>query len=130
MTLIPPLPSTPNIVRELSALLPVPEKTDGGWTAALSFPPSFSAFAGHFPGNPVVPAVVQILLLRCLVEKIQKRPVRIRNIHRAKFLIPLRPETCVALLLRQERTPGKWRGQLSTSEGVVAIICFEEEGDA
>jgi len=37
--------------------------------AKWSFPTSFTGFSGHFTGQPILPAVVQLTLVRLLAEK-------------------------------------------------------------
>ena len=39
-------------------------------TATCVFPPSFSGFKGHFPGNPILPAIVQLATVRQITETI------------------------------------------------------------
>lgn len=38
-------------------------------SAKWSFPASFTGFSGHFVGQPILPAVVQLTLVRLLAEK-------------------------------------------------------------
>ncbi len=38
-------------------------------TARWNFPSSFTGFSGHFIGQPILPAVVQLTLVRLLAEK-------------------------------------------------------------
>lgn len=67
------------------------EKGSGGWRQSFCLPPSFAGFDGHFPGNPVVPAVVQLMLGQILAEAVCGRRPFITRVVKAKFLKPLRP---------------------------------------
>lgn len=63
-------------------------------------PADHPCLAGHFPGNPVVPAVV---LLDCVARALAGalgRAVRITAIPAVKFLSPLRPGLFFAIDLR------------------------------
>lgn len=61
----------------------------------LTIPPDHPAFAGHFPGNPVVPGVVLLDLAQCAVERALGRTVT--GLAVAKFHRPLRPGETVRL---------------------------------
>ena len=52
-----------------------------GWRTEVTFPEDFPAFQGHFPGHPILPGVVQILVgcelsrnLRILVTRNENVP--------------------------------------------------------
>lgn len=60
-------------------------------------PADHPAFAGHFPGRPVVPAVV---LLDTVIETAEARTqLRVGEVVRMKFHRPLGPETPFTLRL-------------------------------
>ncbi|WP_051229271.1 hypothetical protein [Paludibacterium yongneupense] len=63
----------------------------------LSFPHDHPAFAGHFPGHPVVPGV---LLLSAAIDSIQAATGRkVTQVTAAKFLNPVGPgvELCLSV---------------------------------
>ena len=73
------------------------------------FSPDFIGFAGHFPGNPILPAFVQILMALTLTEG-------------HKGCRPLQPDQEIEVACRQ-RTAGELSGcdaRLSVSEGLAA----------
>jgi len=53
--------------------------------------PEFVGFSGHFPGYPIVPAVVQILMAQVLAEQFLMDGQAVRSIERAKFHRQLKP---------------------------------------
>lgn len=64
----------------------------------FSFPPEFVGFAGHFPEEPILPAVVQIglgvvLSQALLAEKAGHQ--RLETVTRAKFLRKLKPDETI-----------------------------------
>lgn len=73
-----------------SAVSVARHRTDS-WYQGFRLPESFVGFEGHFPGNPVVPAVVQILMGLQLAEAVTGKSLQIIQVARAKFLQPLRP---------------------------------------
>jgi 3-hydroxymyristoyl/3-hydroxydecanoyl-(acyl carrier protein) dehydratase len=58
-------------------------------------PADHPSLAGHFPGNPIVPAVV--LLDRVLAAIQAQRPCTLQSIPGVKFLQPVRPDERIDL---------------------------------
>ena len=54
-------------------------------------PNSHPSISGHFPGNPIVPAVVILNEVIAICNEWQPQ-LRITGINNAKFVSPLRPE--------------------------------------
>ncbi|MDQ8186365.1 hypothetical protein [Pelagicoccus sp. SDUM812002] len=59
-------------------------------------------FEGHFPGNPIVPAVTQIGWILVAVEAWRGRPLERYRLSRFKFVLPLRPDVFVRVALEQK----------------------------
>jgi 3-hydroxyacyl-[acyl-carrier-protein] dehydratase len=53
--------------------------------------PNHPIFAGHFPGNPVVPGVCQVQMIKELVEKALNHPLRLYESDNIKFLSMIDP---------------------------------------
>jgi 3-hydroxyacyl-[acyl-carrier-protein] dehydratase len=60
--------------------------------AGICIPKDHPALPGHFPGAPVVPAVVLLDQLLSDLERRLGRALSIAGLARAKFLSPLLPE--------------------------------------
>jgi 3-hydroxymyristoyl/3-hydroxydecanoyl-(acyl carrier protein) dehydratase len=67
-------------------------------TTSLCIPGSHPSLAGHFPGRPIVPAVV---LLDCVLDEAQRcfGLARVTGLAQAKFTAPLLPEQTAQLQL-------------------------------
>ncbi len=67
-------------------------RSDGN-TASQEFllEESFSGFAGHFPGCPILPAIVQTLLGQLVAEQLCGEPRRLVSLSRAKFVRQVLP---------------------------------------
>lgn len=67
--------------------------------AAVCIPSGHPALAGHFPGRPIVPAVV---LLECVLREAERwlgRTLAAQALPQAKFTAPLLPEQSAQLRL-------------------------------
>jgi 3-hydroxyacyl-[acyl-carrier-protein] dehydratase len=60
--------------------------------AKIELDPKHEIFKGHFPGFPVMPAVVQLQIVNELINKSLCRKVRIVSILHSKFLKIINPE--------------------------------------
>lgn len=75
----------------LNALEKFHQDATGGIEAKFRFDPGLALFAGHFPGAPMLPGVVQIEMVRLMVERAENRPLEINHIKKTKFLKPIIP---------------------------------------
>ncbi|NDV26734.1 3-hydroxyacyl-ACP dehydratase FabZ family protein [Desulfovibrio sp. JC010] len=72
------------------------EKSDAGYTRTYIFKESFPGFDGHFPGNPILPGVIQTMLgqtssMEALKREFPAEKLSLQSITRCKFLRPIRP---------------------------------------
>ncbi|ALC16007.1 3-hydroxymyristoyl/3-hydroxydecanoyl-(acyl carrier protein) dehydratase [Desulfuromonas soudanensis] len=89
-----------------AAALAAPRRQEGGeLLGRYSFPADFPGFAGHFPGAPIVPAVVQIRTVQALFEMDGGRSTTLLGVENAKFLLQLQPEEEIEVSCR-ERSGG------------------------
>ncbi|MFA5514740.1 MAG: hypothetical protein WDA20_00485 [Desulfuromonadales bacterium] len=66
------------------------------------FPADFPGFAGHFPGYPILPAVVQLQAGLCVAEDALGQPLRLVGVENAKFLQQLRPQQEIRIESREQ----------------------------
>jgi len=57
--------------------------------ATFSFPDTFPGFDGHFPGNPIVPGIAQIMA--AVYTATMGDASRLKEVKRCKFLHPIKP---------------------------------------
>ncbi len=100
--------------------------------AAFTVPVEHPAFAGHFPGRPVFPAVA---LLDTVIEAagaVLGSPLVVAGLPRAKFLIPLKPgdSGTIRLECRTDRIAFEVsRGAERVAEGVLWLRFPGSSGD-
>ena len=101
---------------------------EGNTTGVFRFGADFPGFAGHFPGYPVLPAVVQVLTAQVLVEQLRGRTLIMRRLERAKFHKQVRPGQTLRVSCR-ERRKGVWDARLEADGEPAAafwMTLFEE----
>ena len=96
----------------------------GGWRQSFCFAADSAVFAGHFPGHPVLPAVVQVLMVQVVLEAIGQQ-AELACVPQAKFLAPLGPDTVILLTLSKGRREGRWECTLHSGETLAARIQLE-----
>ena len=68
-----------------------PETTTTSVQAAILLHPEHAIFAGHFPGQPVVPGVCMLQIIKELLEGATGQPVQLVKASNIKFLTVLTP---------------------------------------
>lgn len=91
-----------NLIEELDRMFETRELRDGACVCAFVPSDSFSGFRGHFPGDPILPGVIQILMARRLAELASGRRLVLKRCVRIKFVRPLRPCTPAELRIRTD----------------------------
>lgn len=92
--------------------------------STIDVPAEHPAFAGHFPGRPVLPGVV---LLEHVIEEAEKRfgrQLAIAEMPWVKFLVPLSPGDSASIRLKRDREMLHFevrRGALRIAQGVFRI---------
>lgn len=87
-------------------------------SAVFVFDPDYPGFAGHFPGNPVLPGVVQLAAVRYVTGAVLTREVRPAEYRRVKFRGGILPNEMIEV-----------RVQLSKDKGESWLVEFEIEKD-
>lgn len=69
----------------------ITQNEPGKIIASVTFDSSHPIFQGHFPGNPVVPGVCMIQIIRELMEETLQNKLTIREGDNIKFLSVINP---------------------------------------
>lgn len=89
-----------------------------GEPAALRIAADHPAFAGHFPGRPIVPAVVLLAEALAAIEEATAEPARTWSLASAKFLVPVEPG--MPLTLAHQPTSTGWRFEIRSGAQLIA----------
>jgi len=91
------------------------------------FTDRFAGFAGHFPEQPILPAIVEIMTVVSLVSEQAGCRQRLVAVDDAKFLKPVLPNQEILVRCRQRTVKGKllYDAQLSVGETITASLLLE-----
>lgn len=76
----------------------------------FSFPKGFCAYEGHFPGQPILPAIVQLAAVRYLAEAVLKTALVPAELSRVKFKGMVLPDDQVELSVSLTQKTLLWQG--------------------
>ncbi len=123
-----------NIDTALLGCLSNRQRSEDGEEVAGQFicPPDFPAFQGHFPGNPLLPAFVQMAMVRILVQQEVGKVLLPRSTGRVKFAGMVKPDEVVQanVQVKQNETDWSVKFSLTKEDEQVASgeIIFSEKG--
>jgi len=100
----------------------IERRADGSVRQRYVFSADFPGFSGHFPGRPILPAVLQIIAANQLVEAATGQRLLSSAIERAKFVLPIVPGAVVEITCR--RLPGavadRWEARIDSDRQAAA----------
>lgn len=95
---------------------------EGSCTARLRFSGREDFFQGHFPGGPVLPAVVQIAAVVSYASRLAGQELRLVEVTRAKFMNPTGPgRELVAQLTLDPELDGRRRVKATLLDGETEV---------
>ena len=80
------------------------ESTETSIISSIQLNSSHRIFDGHFPNNPVTPGVVQLQIVKELLEKGLNRECILKEVGRCKFLAILNPNDTPEILINIKYT--------------------------
>jgi 3-hydroxyacyl-[acyl-carrier-protein] dehydratase len=108
---------------DAASSLGAPVIGDGKAHATATFSATLPVFAGHFPGNPLVPGVHHVALIAHLARLALSLPeLRITGIERCKWLRPLLPDQALTVEVTWRPDGDDWRIDGVLRDGV-AVAC-------
>ncbi|MFV9646765.1 MAG: hypothetical protein ACNYWU_13155, partial [Desulfobacterales bacterium] len=88
---------------------------------------SFPGFDGHFPGQPVLPAIIQLAAVRYIAECGLEHPLTPNSYGRTKFRGIIQPdeeiEVTLALYVEEKQWVGKFTIRRFAKEVVANGVC-------
>lgn len=91
-------------------------------TGEFVFLEDFCAFAGHFPSQPILPAIVQLAAVRFLAESALEKPLNLLQLSKVKFKGIVQPGNEIEVKLSLTKENLSWQGILKLLNDSGAII--------
>jgi 3-hydroxyacyl-[acyl-carrier-protein] dehydratase len=91
-------------------------------TASARVPGDSVWYAGHFPGNPILPGIAVLALVKEAIQTLEqkeKRQVLITGIGRVRFRLPVKPDDWMTLKISRESKQDRLTYEFS--------VCLAEE---
>lgn len=73
-------------------------QTERGWEQTYVFTTEFTGFQGHFPGTPILPAIIQIMTVRNAIAEQMESQLQVTQIARTKFMKTITPDIPVTAI--------------------------------
>jgi 3-hydroxyacyl-[acyl-carrier-protein] dehydratase len=84
-------------------------------TLMFRFAATQPVFAGHFPGNPILPGIFQLEMARVAAEALGGASFNVREIVKAKFRRPIRPEETIRVVVKLVAQPDGHQARVTLS---------------
>ena len=77
-------------------------QSEAGFSITIGLNPNHIVYAGHFPGHPVTPGVIQLQIVHELLERQFSRKLKLDEMVQCKFLKVLNPEETAKITIHLE----------------------------
>ena len=87
------------VLKDFYKVLSEEKTSDSKYTITILVNEKHDVFKGHFPGNPIMPGVCMIQIIKELTEKITESTLMIQTLSNVKFMALINPEATPELRL-------------------------------
>lgn len=101
------------ILQDFYKILSEEKISDSKYIVTILVNEKHEVFKGHFPGNPIMPGVCMIQIIKELTESITKSSLMIQSLANVKFMALINPEVTPELRLEFDVT--------TTEDGLVKV---------
>lgn len=89
------------------------QEAPGKYVAWLTINPAHDVFKGHFPGNPIMPGVCMMQIIKELTQQVTGLDLQMQQLSNVKFMALINPEINAKLRLELDVN--------ETDEGLVKV---------
>ncbi len=101
------------VLKDFYKVLSEEKISDSKYNITILVNEKHEVFKGHFPGNPIMPGVCMIQIIKELTESITKSSLMIQSLANVKFMALINPEVTPELRLELDVT--------TTEDGLVKV---------
>lgn len=92
------------ILKDFYNVLSEEKVSDSKYNVTILVNEKHEVFKGHFPGNPIMPGVCMIQIIKELIEKFTNESLLIQTLTNVKFMALINPEATPELRLELDIT--------------------------
>ncbi|MBF4464766.1 3-hydroxyacyl-ACP dehydratase [Flavobacterium sp. LC2016-12] len=92
------------VLKDFYKVLSEEKTSDSKYSITILVNEKHEVFKGHFPGNPIMPGVCMIQIIKELTEKITQETLMIQTLTNVKFMALINPENNPELRLELDIT--------------------------
>lgn len=92
------------VLKDFYKILSEEKISDSKYSITILINEKHDVFKGHFPGNPIMPGVCMIQIIKELTEKITQQTLIIQTLSNVKFMALINPESTPELRLELDIT--------------------------
>ncbi len=74
----------------------------------------FAGFSGHFPGYPIMPAMLQVLFGVVVAEELYNGSLVLKKLDKAKFMVPIKPNDTLTIICHIRRPATDTAAEIKT----------------
>lgn len=92
------------VLKDFYKIISEEKISDSKYIITILINEKHEVFKGHFPGNPIMPGVCMIQIIKELTEKITQEALMIHTLSNVKFMALINPENTPELRLELDIT--------------------------
>jgi 3-hydroxyacyl-[acyl-carrier-protein] dehydratase len=92
------------LLKDFYKIISLENTADSKYKAVILINEKHDIFKGHFPGNPIMPGVCMMQIIKELTEKITKSSLFMHSVSNVKFMALINPFNTPELLLELDVT--------------------------
>ncbi|MGN6490938.1 MAG: 3-hydroxyacyl-ACP dehydratase [Agriterribacter sp.] len=104
------------------------EQGDNRIDAMLELNRAHKIFEGHFPGQPVVPGVCMVQIIKEILETVTGSSLQLKSADHIKFLSMVNPQETTGLQAKIAYTPGEGSMNVAATLNKNETVCLKMKG--